>query len=85
MADYNVIFDQAQDMQVTFTAEENLDVNYGPGVFISDYDGPYSVTPSAEEQTLSTRNKTLESDITINPIPSNYGLITWDGTTITVS
>ena len=49
------------------------------------YDGAVSVTPSAETQTLRTENKSLMSDIIINPIPNNYGLITWDGSTITVS
>ena len=29
--------------------------------------------------------KTMASDVTVNPIPSNYGLITWDGSVLTVS
>ena len=49
------------------------------------YDGPTEVTPSPEVQVLSTTGKTVAEDITVNPIPSNYGLITWDGTRITVS
>ena len=49
------------------------------------YSGEYEFTPSAETQTIPTSNKTLAQDITINPIPSNYGLITWDGSTLTVS
>lgn len=49
------------------------------------YDGPTEVTPSPEVQVLSTTGKTVTEDITVNPIPSNYGLITWDGTRITVS
>jgi hypothetical protein len=50
-----------------------------------DYDGPYEVTPNQTTQTLPTENKTLLHDITIKPIPSNYGLITWNGSTLTVS
>lgn len=50
-----------------------------------DYDGPYTVTPSQQTQTLPTMNKTLSQNVVINPIPSNYGLITWNGTTLTVS
>ena len=50
-----------------------------------DYTGPYSFTPTQDTQTAPTENKTLQHDITINPIPSNYGLITWDGSTLTVS
>lgn len=49
------------------------------------YTGEYEFTPSAETQTIPTSNKALAQDITINPIPSNYGLITWDGSTLTVS
>ena len=49
------------------------------------YDGPYEVTPSASEQVLETDQLCMVGDITINPIPSNYGLITWDGSSLTVS
>ena len=49
------------------------------------YTGPTEITPTQETQTLSTAQKTVLVDITINPIPSNYGLITWDGATLTVS
>lgn len=49
------------------------------------YEGATEVTPSAETQTLLTENLRMTENITINPIPSNYGLITWDGSTITVS
>lgn len=49
------------------------------------YAGAYTVTPSSSTQTLKTTNMTLLGDITINPIPSNYGLITWNGTSLTVS
>ena len=49
------------------------------------YEGPYEVTPGAEEQTLETEFLYMTGDITINPIPNNYGLITYDGSTITVS
>lgn len=49
------------------------------------YMGPYSATPSAEAQTFSTRNLRMTEDFVVNPIPSNYGLITWDGSTLTVS
>ena len=49
------------------------------------YGGPYEITPSAEPQTLETNEKYLNNNITINPIPNNYGLITWNGSVITVS
>lgn len=49
------------------------------------YTGAVEVTPSEDEQTLSTTNRTLLEDVVINPIPSNYGLITWNGVVLTVS
>lgn len=51
----------------------------------SPYSGDYTVTPSAQAQTLETGGHVLLSNITIEPIPSNYGLITWNGSVITVS
>lgn len=50
-----------------------------------DYDGEYEFTPSAEAQTLPSTDTVMHRDIVINPIPSNYGRITYDGTVITVS
>ena len=49
------------------------------------YSGPYEVTPSEETQTLETALKTAMQNIVINPIPSNYGRISWDGAVLTVS
>lgn len=49
------------------------------------YTGAYEVTPSQETQTLETENKRMTGNVTINPIPNNYGLITWNGSIITVS
>ena len=49
------------------------------------YAGPYTVTPSNTAQVLATSGREMTGNVTINPIPSNYGLITWNGTTLTVS
>lgn len=49
------------------------------------YDGPVEVTPTQETQTLATQGLFVDENIVINPIPSNYGLITWDGSVLTVS
>ena len=49
------------------------------------YEGDYEITPSAEVQVLATNQKRMTGNITVNPIPSNYGLITTDGSIITVS
>lgn len=49
------------------------------------YEGEYTVTPSATEQTLATEGLVMTQNVTITPIPNNYGLITWDGSVLTVS
>lgn len=49
------------------------------------YEGEYEVTPTQQTQTLETDSLYMRGNITINPIPSNYGLITWNGSTLTVS
>lgn len=54
-------------------------------VDVQTYTGEYEVTPSAETQTLDTAGLRLTRSITVNPIPQNYGLITWNGAFLTVS
>lgn len=49
------------------------------------FEGDYEYTPSEETQTIQIAGKSAYQNITINPIPSNYGLITWNGATLTVS
>lgn len=49
------------------------------------YEGDYVVTPTQSTQTLSTAGMKMTGDVTVNPIPNNYGLITWNGSIITVS
>ena len=49
------------------------------------YDGAYEVTPTRYTQTLPTEGKLLSADVIVNPIPSNYGLITYNGSFIMVS
>ena len=55
------------------------------GTYYPTYDGPVTFTPSAEAQTVATRHTVLLENIIINPIPNNYGLITYNGNKITVS
>lgn len=49
------------------------------------YQGEYEITPSAEAQIIPAGGMNLARDITVNPIPQNYGLITWNGSYLTVS
>ncbi len=49
------------------------------------YQGSYTVTPSAQAQVINTDGLVMADDFTVEPIPSNYGLITWNGSYLTVS
>lgn len=89
------VFDTTLDMTVVFTEEggitcsldsdDDFSVSFGDGVVEGDYTGTYTVTPTTSTQTLVTAGKTLASNIVIEPIPETYGLITWNGSVLTVS
>ena len=49
------------------------------------YGGPYKVTPTQGTQVLETKFFKMTDNVTVNPIPSNYGLITWNGSYLMVS
>lgn len=68
----------------------NMSVTLGTPVVkeyvdVQTYTGEYEITPSAETQTLDTAGLRLTRPVTVNPIPQNYGLITWNGSFLTVS
>lgn len=50
-----------------------------------DYTGQTTVTPTQETQVFQTEGKRVLHDFIVNPIPHNYGLITYNGQYITVS
>ena len=54
-------------------------------VAVDEYSGPYEFTPGNAPQVVEIANKKATADITIAPVPQNYGLITWDRSTLTVS
>lgn len=82
MTDFNVQFNNAQTMDVAFN-EDSFGCDFGPGVPIGDYTGPYNVTPSAEEQTLPTKYRTLENDITVDAVA--LGSVAMDDVSATIN
>ena len=48
------------------------------------YTGETVITPSTTEQVLATAEKVVTRNITINPIPENYGRLLYSGNTLTV-
>lgn len=65
--------------------EMGMDMNVIVGGGGVPYSGDYTVTPTRSTQVLATKGKSLQKNITVEPIPKNYGLITWNGSTLTVS
>ena len=49
------------------------------------YAGPYEWTPTQAEQAVPIAGLKAGGDIIINPIPSDWGHIGWDGSILTVS
>ena len=74
-----------QGLAGQLSGDNGLTGGLAPLKIYSVYTGVTEVTPSASTQTLSTAGLVVQSDITVNPIPSNYGLITWNGSFLTVS
>ena len=67
------------------TDSVSFGVEQGIPIYPVPYSREYIVTPSDETQILETEGLMMSHNVTINPIPSNYGLITWNGSTLTVS
>lgn len=63
---------------------DTFEVTFGSGIE-KEYQGPYEFTPTTETQTVHTTDRVLTDEIVIDPIPNCYGLISWDGSTLTVS
>ena len=49
------------------------------------YDGPYTVTPTRERQELPTAGKSLALNVVVEAIPPEYGLITYNGSSLRIS
>lgn len=83
------VFKPPQAVSVSVNAD-TMGVTLGTPVVkeyvdVQTYTGEYEVTPSAETQTLNTEGLRLTRNVTVNPIPQNYGLITYNGAVLTVS
>lgn len=80
----NITFDDSVLFDCQLQKEDSFECKFD-GVAIPNYSGSYVVTPSQQAQELPTANKILGQNIIVNPLPSYYGLITWNGSVLTVS
>lgn len=71
MADFNVRFKSPVAFKPVFGEMQTAHD-------IAPYEGDYEVSPTTEPQVLSTANRLLNKNIVINPIPGQYGLVTYD-------
>ena len=56
--------------------QSSIQYNYSD---IPLYEGEYIFTPSDNEQIVQIADHKASANIVINPIPSNYGKVTWNG------
>ena len=75
-----------------FTASFNTNQSFNSSGFkahietpFTFYDGSAEVTPSNEMIVLNTHGKILMRNIIVNPIPNNYGLVSWNGSFLRIS
>lgn len=80
-----VKFDQGQKFACKLTGEKSFNAGFGEIYKSPIYVGPYEAEPNQSTQTLNTKGRLLTENIIIGPMPQNYGLITWNGSTLTVS
>lgn len=62
-----------------------IEITGSGGTPVPKYTGPYEFTPTAETQVVAIEAKMATENITINPIPQNYGLVTYNGRIITIT
>lgn len=77
-------------VEVSPSLSGNISVNAEMATLIrttnyEEYTGETSITPSAVPQVLQTRERVVLDNITIAPIPSDWGHIAWNGAVLTVS
>ena len=86
MSDVRLAVDVAPTVALTVTDEDAAALTFGGTVFSPEvYRGAYIVTPAGNEQVLATAGMALEHDVVVAPIPDNYGLVTYNGTSLRIS
>ena len=78
------VITNGQTVEVT-SAKYDIGITTGILPVTDIYGGPYEITPANAPQTLETTHLVMRENVVVNPVPSNYGLITWNGATLTVS
>ena len=83
--------DAKQNTKINIEPQQQFDVDFGDPVIRVyntenlSYEGSYTIIPTTQSQILSTTNLWMKQDLTIAPIPKNYGLISWNGSVLTIT
>ena len=84
---FKVRFSTSEPFKVQFTPQSAFNVQFGEHIevpVVDYYDGEYSITPAAQEQTIPIVGKTAKRNIVVDAIPADYGRLMWSGTKLTV-
>ena len=76
-----------QQIGIKNPPSQNIDVKNSYTIIgtFDPYLGEYRITPTNVQQTLLTRGKGMTENVVIEPIPKNYGLVTYNGFELTIS
>lgn len=55
-----------------------------PDVDVPDYRGRTDIVPTEQRQVLVTEGKRVLTNVIVEPIPSNYGRVIYNGSTIRI-
>lgn len=80
-----IVLDRVIDVDILNEVTDVDTEGYAVVESSEEYCGCCDFVPSNEKQIVPIANKMVRENIVIEPIPSNYGLITYDGFGITVS
>ena len=81
----NVQFFQEEAFTCGFSEESPFKVDLGEIITPQAYEGETVIEPNQSIQTLNTAGKYLTTNITVNPMPSNYGKISWHGSKLKIT
>ena len=78
---FHIGFEESSGFSVNFSEDSGFHADLFEGHL---FEGETDFTPTDEVQTISTKGLVLPENIVINPIPSNYGHIAWNGAVLMV-
>ena len=85
MNDLILTLEDGGELSLEMSGPESFELTLGEASGNPTYTGPTTFTPTQDVQIAFTAGKVVLQDITIDPIPYNYGLVTYQANIITIS